>query len=385
MHPTRLVNILVFFWAVLTVLVIFVQLLLGSVVTTFQVGMADPVWPTAPWYLTQVEWGSLRLDFLIEHVHRLGGQIVGHMVILLTFGGWVLFAFRTRLREWPMLIVGIFSTLAMIASLGLVFALKQPWIWMTCLGICVGSVLLLAKWSWLSGSRSAWLGTMTTAALAGVIVQGLLGGFRVFWNRDAGVELAIVHGILAQIYFAGMFAFAVLLVPGRHGMPLDGLGRGTLSRSLHIWSLLLPALILTQVILGALLRHTLDPISQRLHLLMSFAVVLGGVLLIGRSFRQARTLAVVLAVLFVAQILLGVEAWMGRFSAGRHPLEVTLTLGKAITRVSHVLGGALVFGVTCGLAVWIRRATMTTTTRPSEDMTTVPAIVEPAHELEGVA
>ena len=49
--------------AYLTVGLTLVQLLLGSVVTTFDVGMADPQWPTAPWYLLHTTWGDNRSAF----------------------------------------------------------------------------------------------------------------------------------------------------------------------------------------------------------------------------------------------------------------------------------------------------------------------------------
>ena len=37
-------------WAIITVVLAVVLLALGGFVTSFRVGMADPVWPTVPWY-----------------------------------------------------------------------------------------------------------------------------------------------------------------------------------------------------------------------------------------------------------------------------------------------------------------------------------------------
>ncbi|HEV2947246.1 MAG TPA: hypothetical protein VGX70_07710, partial [Gemmataceae bacterium] len=68
-------------WAVLTVCATFILLLLGAVVTTFRVGMADPIWPTYPWHLLLVSWDEPRPGFLIEHSHRLAGYVVGCCVI----------------------------------------------------------------------------------------------------------------------------------------------------------------------------------------------------------------------------------------------------------------------------------------------------------------
>src|ERR1700741_1426229 len=70
-------------WAVLTVCVTFVLLALGAIVTTFQAGMADPIWPTYPWHLLLVPWQNADARFLIEHGHRLAGYIVGCCAISL--------------------------------------------------------------------------------------------------------------------------------------------------------------------------------------------------------------------------------------------------------------------------------------------------------------
>ena len=43
-------------WAMLTAVVAGAAVTMGAVVTTFRVGMADPVWPTAPWYLFFISW-----------------------------------------------------------------------------------------------------------------------------------------------------------------------------------------------------------------------------------------------------------------------------------------------------------------------------------------
>src|SRR5712691_11323449 len=76
-------------WALLTVCATFGLLLLGAVVTTFRVGMADPVWPTYPWHLLLISWDEPSAGFLVEHSHRLAGYIVGCCIIVLTVGLWL--------------------------------------------------------------------------------------------------------------------------------------------------------------------------------------------------------------------------------------------------------------------------------------------------------
>ena len=48
--------------------------------------MADPLWPTEPWYLI----GNYKWDFgyLVEHSHRIAGFCVGGLISLLAVGVW---------------------------------------------------------------------------------------------------------------------------------------------------------------------------------------------------------------------------------------------------------------------------------------------------------
>jgi heme a synthase len=53
------------YWALLTVCAALPLLLLGAEVTTKQVGMVDPDWPTYPWQLWLQDWRPFGLGFLI--------------------------------------------------------------------------------------------------------------------------------------------------------------------------------------------------------------------------------------------------------------------------------------------------------------------------------
>ena len=90
------------------------------------------------------------------------------------------------------------------------------------------------------------------------------------------------------------------------------------ARRLRLLSTLLAGLVLVQVVLGVLIRHTHGPWARG-HLLMAFAVVaLVTVLALAvyaspatdRLFRRALML---LKTLLVLQLVLGVEAWMTRW------------------------------------------------------------------------
>jgi heme a synthase len=266
---------------VLTVCATFVLLFLGSVVTTFKVGMADPVWPTVPWHLLLISWDEPSPGFLIEHGHRLAGYIVGCCIIGLAVGLW-----RTEPRRWV-----------------------------------------------------RWLGWL---ALIGVIAQGVLGGLRVRYHALVGTDLALIHGSFAQLVFSLLAALALVTSPrwvnGTPRLMHKSNGR------IQTWSLGTAASLYAQIILGAVLRHTHSPIGQRGHLLVAFASVAAVVWLLKLALEEhERTVigpVVLLAVLVAVQILLGVEAWLLRFANGIYAdTPSQITIGQAAVRTAHVLTG----------------------------------------------
>src|SRR6185437_10419128 len=99
-------------WSVLTAAATVALLALGAVVTTFQVGMADPIWPTLPWHLALIDWTEPNPGFVIEHTHRLAGYLIGCCVIVLTVG--LLASARRSWLKW----LGV-AALAGVIALGL--------------------------------------------------------------------------------------------------------------------------------------------------------------------------------------------------------------------------------------------------------------------------
>src|SRR5689334_4917958 len=99
-------------WAILTLALLFALLALGAFVTSFKVGMADPVWPTRPWHLAMIQWQEESRGFLIEHAHRLAGFIVGGAVSILALALWLTEP-RPRLR-WG----GFLALVALLLAFG---------------------------------------------------------------------------------------------------------------------------------------------------------------------------------------------------------------------------------------------------------------------------
>jgi cytochrome c oxidase assembly protein subunit 15 len=298
-------------WAVLTVGATLVLLALGALVTTRSAGMADPVWPTYPWHLLLISWDEPRPGFLIEHSHRLAGYVVGCCTIVLAVGLW-----------------------------------KQERRWLR------------------------WLGVV---ALGGVIVQGLLGGFRVKLDEWLGTDLAFIHGCFASVVFSLLAGLALFT---SRAWAVGDIPPVEVAAALRIrrWALATVSLVFMQLVLGALWRHTFSSLAQRGHMLIAFAVV-GGVAWLLREIyaapvrdRRLMTNAAVLALFVVGQLLLGVEALMLKYTFSSAGTQV-------LVRTAHVLTGHLILATAVVLTLQAYRRTAS----PNR-----PAAV-PLRRLEGAA
>jgi heme a synthase len=206
------------------------------------------------------------------------------------------------------------------------------------LGSLVGMLTLaLAAVLWPRGGRLRVLGI---AAVVAVIAQGVVGGLRVVLLTDG---LAMVHGPLAQGFFALVVAIA-LITSERMARPapaLDGATRGlTLAAAL---------LVYLQIVFGAFLTHAgrID-----LHLIGALAVFALVPMVTARLRRTgdavANPAARALLLLLGLQLLLGVGAYLARFSAVWIPGGQVTTLALP---VAHRLIGGLILASSVILAV----------------------------------
>jgi cytochrome c oxidase assembly protein subunit 15 len=267
-------------------------LAIGSIVTTFRAGMEDPIWPTYPWHLLLISWEEPRSGFIIEHSHRAAGYFVGLCAIVLAFGLW-------------------------------------------------------------RYQRDRWLRWLGITALGAVIVQGLLGGFRVLLDRLLGPNLALIHGSFAQLVFALLLSLA-LFTSSDWRAPADATSVAATAKVRH-WSILTACLVFLQIIFGGFLRHTYSPLGQRGHLMVAFAVVAVVVWLLRIVVdqhaldRKLLRATVLLAVLVAFQVLLGVEAWLSRYLLAMSPGR------QAIIRTAHFLVGSGVFATAVVVALRAHR------------------------------
>lgn len=191
-------------FAVLMVISVFMLIALGGTVTSRAAGMTVPDWPNTfghnmfavPWELWvdfQEPLVSQRGEFW-EHSHRLKGS-------------WV----------------GILS-------------------------------IIMAIWLPLTQRGRRWLQILGPALLIMVIIQGLMGGFRVTENS---LFLAFVHGVFGQIVFGATVLIAAATSRVWIRFAQAGLRRDheKLFKGIRALALVMIGLLVVQLVLGAWVRH----------------------------------------------------------------------------------------------------------------------------------
>ncbi len=233
--------------------------------------------------------------------------------------------------------------------------------------------------------RRRWLKAMAWLTLGLVIVQGVLGGLRVTGrftlstspgSTSPSLLLAIVHGVVGQLVFAALVAAAVFRSRAwQADRPAIAAASASTDRVLGVALLVL---LISQLVLGALVRHLIWPEQSRrfgliadpaefvalgrhmlhLHIAVAVLVVL---LAVGVGVRSWGLYAHVpplsrlgssLLVLLAAQVVLGIAALIVTGSNAAHlrpdALDVALT-------TAHQLVGAALLAWAVMIVLWHRR------------------------------
>jgi cytochrome c oxidase assembly protein subunit 15 len=222
---------------------------------------------------------------------------------------------------------------------------------------CVGLLtIVMAVWIWRTESRG-WLRTFSLAMVAGVIVQGILGGLTVLYLLPPAVSVA--HGCTAQLFFCGSIFWAYS--QSREWRCTVRCDRG---HWLVGWCKLLAGAVFLQLVLGATVRHTgsalaipdfpralgqwippfEDPkvIAHFAHrlgaLLVSATVVTVFVQALRRAHREGRItwIAALLVLLVAGQVALG--AWTVLSSTAPQVATLHVVVGAAILGLTVFLG-----------------------------------------------
>src|SRR6266498_246139 len=163
----------------------------GGMVTSKNVGLAVPDWPTTFGYnmflFPVSKWVG---GILFEHTHRLMGSVVGFLTIILTV------------------------------------------------------------WLWLSEDRR-WVRNLGVVALVGVILQGILGGLRVTMMKD---EIGIFHACVAQAFLGLLVVIALATTHFWRSLANQGIDLQKIA-SIKMLALAITIVIYVQLGLGATMRH----------------------------------------------------------------------------------------------------------------------------------
>ena len=290
---------------------VFPLIWIGGLVTTYEAGMSVVDWPTTygHWFYSLQTWFYGMWDMFLEHGHRLWAQFVGLLAILAA------------------------------AAIGV-------------------------------ADRRRWMGWIAAALLAGVAIQGTLGGLRVLLDERM---LAKVHGCTAAAYFA-LCAATVAMTSQRWRMaPVI---TSALAARLQRLAVAAAALLFLDIILGVQLRHAIAPESPGWFVLWLWfklitAGAVGGVALVvwltARCLPDAPFLvrrARLLGLLVAAQLSLGGATWLVKYgvpawfrdyvSAVEYTIEQQ-SGWQVNVRTAHVAVGSLAFATAVVLAVWSYR------------------------------
>lgn len=234
-------------------------ILLGGLVTNTGAALAVPDWPTTFGYNMFLYPPSKMVGGIFyEHSHRLLGAVVG----LLTAG----------------LAVALFLS-----------------------------------------ERRRWLRGLGLTALGAVCLQGLLGGLRVVLLQDV---LAIFHGCLAQAFFALTVALAVCTSRAWTAAPAPvPSADAVLLRRL---ALATTGVVYLQIVFGALLTHFGTRLDGHLAAALALTLLIPALavgMVRGRSARSGQGgPALTLLGLLILQIMLGLGAYVSRFTSVPLPL-----------------------------------------------------------------
>jgi heme A synthase len=228
----------------------------------------------------------------------------------------------------------------------------------------VSLIMVVCSWRW---KTSKAVRVLTTIVFVLVCVQGLLGGLRVTghltFSQDPEVLapnlwIGVVHGVVAQLIFAGAAWIAVMMSP--RWKTIKQVCTGTDRR----WATALVHAMVLQLVLGAIYRHMLsdEDLAPRAthvlytHITMAIVVLVLAVIVGLRSQeRDSTTLqrcGTLLLVLVCVQFLLGGGALVVvLISEG-----TDIPMYELLLTTAHQANGALLLASSVVTWAWIGRS-----------------------------
>lgn len=340
-------------------------LTLGTLITTYRVGMVDPIWPTEPWYLLSQSWSEPSAGYFIEHIHRVVGYISGFAILGMMLTSFLSNKTITSKVASVFCILGVSLGVAIaMSSIDRTKALADPIGAVNQIKMRIGLGIALASAGFLLiqsinafryNQQHAGLQLLALLSYLGVISQGLLGGLRVYLHALVGPELATIHGATGQMVFALVAGTAILATfPGAFPKLED-----KEKRILPFIGWALVVALLFQLAWAVIVRHGGQPWAQRLHMIGAF-IVFGIVAwlslrMAGSTYARAffKPYTILLGLVVFAQVILGVEAYIGKFATGKPLIQEAVSFEQATVRTLHALTGALLLAIAFAAALRI--------------------------------
>ena len=278
-------------FAVFTACVTFLLIIAGALVTSNDAGLSVPDWPTSFGSLYKIPHMVGGVRF--EHSHRMVAEFVGLLTII------------------------------------------------------------IAVWTWRS-DRRRWMKNLGIAALATVVIQGILGGITVLKFLPPAVSTA--HATVGQTFFC--VAVCIALFTGRQWV--EEVPRVELDShrpSLQTLTWLSVFVLYVQLVLGGMFRH--HGMSWWPHVLNAgfVAVILAWTsiraLSLYAKIDAVRVPAITMLSLLIAQLCLGFVAFLTRVAWGHDAVQPELPM--VVSTVAHVAVGALLLATAVVLAIQVWR------------------------------
>lgn len=250
--------------AVLSAVTCFALLFLGGLVTSNQAGLSVPDWPTS-FYMNMYafpikDWIG---GIFFEHTHRLFASLVGLIILVQAVAWQIDLKSWWKKGIWAFLAVGASYMVYQFASLVLEATSAEPGyaigltVFLLALSIVVLMfVLTLIRASSREGRPQAEISPLVRklawTSLIGVVIQGILGGLTVKYYLP--VSISTSHATLGQSVFCMTLALAV--ITGRRWKPFSEKLPNISGFDVRQLSLLTTSVVVLQLIIGAVMRHT---------------------------------------------------------------------------------------------------------------------------------
>jgi heme a synthase len=278
-------------FAVFTACITFLLIIAGALVTSNDAGLSVPDWPTSFGSIYKIPRMVGGVRF--EHSHRMVAEFVGLLTIV------------------------------------------------------------IAIWTWRSDRRK-WMKNLGIAALATVVVQGILGGITVLEFLPPAVSTA--HAAVGQTFFC--IAVCIALFTGQQWVEeVPRVEFDSRRPSLQTLTWLSIFVLYVQLVLGGMFRH--HGMSWWPHVLNAVfvAVILAWTciraLTLYAKIDAVRVPAVSMLSLLIAQLCLGFLAFLTRVAWGHDAVQPELPM--VVSTVAHVAVGALLLANAVVLAIQVWR------------------------------